>query len=106
DTFPAGQWRSRHGHATHACTPPARSDVRSAPERSAFPKARQLLQSEIVSGIGTVLSPVTGDECAHLFHCTETASCLQRRGRIRRSGLVAHPGCDTGLSFLQYSKLD
>src|SRR6059058_1432006 len=47
-----------------------------------------------------------GRECAHVFHRTQTAPCLQRRGRLRRSGLVAHPGSDTGLSFLQYSKLD
>jgi len=32
DTFPAGQWRFGHRHATHACAPPTRSDVRSAAE--------------------------------------------------------------------------
>src|SRR2546423_9771801 len=47
-----------HRHATHACAPPTRSDVRSAAERSALPKARQLLRSEIVSGIGTLVSIV------------------------------------------------
>src|SRR5256886_2471751 len=52
------QWRSGHGHATHACAPPTRSDVRFAAERSALPKARQLLRSEIVSGIGTLVSIV------------------------------------------------
>ena len=68
NTFDPVQWRSGHGHAAHSCAPPARSDVRSAAERSALPKARRLVQSEIVSGIGTAVPPVTGDECAHLFH--------------------------------------
>src|SRR5207245_1519224 len=41
DTFPAGQWRFGHRHATHACAPPTRSDVRFASARSALPKTRR-----------------------------------------------------------------
>ena len=36
-----GNGGTGHRHAANTCPPPARSDVRSAPERSAFPKARR-----------------------------------------------------------------
>src|SRR5256714_13798941 len=61
------QWRSRHRHATHSCAPPARSDVRFAAERSALPKARQLLRSEIVSRIGTLVSIVWAVNARRFF---------------------------------------
>src|SRR5437868_6932331 len=61
------QWRSRHRHATHSCAPPARSDVRFAAERSALPKVRQLLRSEIVSGIGTPVSIVSAVNARTFF---------------------------------------
>src|SRR4029077_3567529 len=37
-TLDAGRRRAGQIHAAHSCAPPARSDVRSAPERSALPE--------------------------------------------------------------------
>ena len=49
---------------------------------------------------------VTEDESAQLFQGTKAASCLQRRGGLRRSGLVADPGRDAGFSVFQHPQLD
>ncbi len=103
NTFDPMQWRPGYGHAAHAGASPARSDVRSAPERSAFSKARRLIQFEVVSGSGTTVPLVTEDECAELFQRTETASCLQRRRCLCRRGVVVHPSRDAGLSVFRHS---
>ena len=41
-SIPQGRWL----HAAHSCDTSARSDVRSAPERSALPKTRRLVRIE------------------------------------------------------------
>src|SRR5439155_1721265 len=38
---------TKYNYAAHSCAAPARSNVRPAPERSAFPKTRRLARAEI-----------------------------------------------------------
>src|SRR5207253_11239624 len=45
-TLDAKRRRGRRIRAAHSCAAPARSDVRSAPERSALPKTRRLVRIE------------------------------------------------------------
>src|SRR5207248_5653723 len=59
------RWRVGSKRAAHSCAAPARSHVRSAPERSALPKTRGIARAEIgamgwLSVIGYQLSDFAG----------------------------------------------
>src|SRR4029453_12367426 len=76
--------------ASYSCPASARSNVRSASERSAFPKTRRLAHAQESFAL-TIYEP------AEFLDRAEAAQCLPRGGRIRSRRMVPYAAYDAGL---------